>query len=143
ANSTIRRRARVQVRDQTEKSVVVVAPRKTRRTLYRAGNRGGHAREAISLSAVYRNLSDLEAEGQVRRSARGGEREIRYQFMAAERCQGCLHLCCTRCGRTFHMDSAGAAALSEVVEKTEHFTLNRAETVLYGLCGACRKGDTT
>ena len=98
--------------------------------------------EAISLSAVYRNLSDLEAEGQVRRSARGGEREIRYQFMAAERCQGCLHLCCTRCGRTFHMDSAGSAALSEVVEKAEHFTLNRAETVLYGLCRACRKGDT-
>mgnify|MGYP002627309109 CR=1 FL=1 len=65
--------------------------------------------DKISKSAVYRNLSDLEQEGQVRRSARGGEREIRYQFMAAERCRGCLHLCCTQCGRTFHMDSAGAA----------------------------------
>ncbi|MBQ6205923.1 MAG: transcriptional repressor [Oscillospiraceae bacterium] len=93
---------------------------------------------AISLSAVYRNLSDLEQEGQVRRSARGGEREIRYQFMAAERCRGCLHLCCTQCGRTFHMKSDGAAALAETVEKTEHFALDCAETILYGLCGACR-----
>ena len=94
--------------------------------------------EAISLSAVYRNLSDLEAEGQVRRSARGGEREMRYQFMAAERCRGCLHLCCTQCGRTFHMNGAGAAALAQAVEQSENFALDCAETILYGLCGACR-----
>lgn len=95
--------------------------------------------EAISLSAVYRNLSDLEQEGQVRRSARGGEREIRYQFMAAERCRGCLHLCCTQCGRTFHMNGAGAAALARAVEQSENFALDCSETILYGLCGTCRK----
>lgn len=94
--------------------------------------------ESVSLSAVYRNLADLEQEGQVRRSAKGGEREIRYQFMAAESCRGCLHLCCTRCGRTFHMDGGGAAALAQAVEKSEGFTLDCAETVLYGVCGACR-----
>ena len=94
--------------------------------------------EAISLSAVYRNLADLELEGQVRRSSKGGEREIRYQFMAAESCKGCLHLCCTQCGRTFHMESAAADALWESVEKTEHFALDCTETVLYGLCGTCR-----
>ncbi|MBR3569475.1 MAG: transcriptional repressor [Oscillibacter sp.] len=94
--------------------------------------------ESVSLSAVYRNLADLEQEGQVRRSAKGGEREIRYQFMAAESCRGCLHLCCTRCGGTFHMGEAAAAALAEAVEKSERFELDCAETVLYGLCGACR-----
>lgn len=94
--------------------------------------------ESISLSAVYRNLSDLEAEGQVRRSTHGGEREIRYQFMAAESCRGCLHLCCTRCGRTFHMSGEGVAALTEAVSKSDNFALDRTETVLYGLCGACR-----
>ena len=94
--------------------------------------------DSVSLSAVYRNLADLEAEGQVRRSARGGERDIRYQFMAAESCQGCLHLCCTRCGRTFHMDSGGVAALTEAVAKSDNFALDCAETVLYGVCGTCR-----
>ena len=95
--------------------------------------------ESISLSAVYRNLSDLELEGQVRRSTRGGEREIRYQFMAAESCRGCLHLCCTECGRTFHMSGNGAAALADAVSKSDHFTLDCAETVLYGQCAACRE----
>ena len=95
--------------------------------------------ESISLSAVYRNLSDLELEGQVRRSTRGGEREIRYQFMAAESCRGCLHLCCTECGRTFHMSGNGAAALADAVSKSDRFTLDCAETVLYGQCAACRE----
>ncbi|MBQ9521378.1 MAG: transcriptional repressor [Oscillospiraceae bacterium] len=94
--------------------------------------------ESISLSAVYRNLSDLEAEGQVRRSTHGGEREIRYQFMAAESCRDCLHLCCTQCGRTFHMSGEGVAALTDAVSKSDNFALDRTETVLYGLCGACR-----
>ena len=97
--------------------------------------------ESVSLSAVYRNLSDLELEGQVRRSTKGGEREIRYQFMAAERCQGCLHLSCTKCGRTFHMGTDAARALVEAVARTEQFFVDRSETVLYGLCGACRTAE--
>lgn len=94
--------------------------------------------ESISLSAVYRNLADLESEGQVRRAAKGGERDIRYQFMAAAQCKNCLHLSCTKCGRTFHMSDCDAAALVEAVAKAERFLVDRSETVLYGLCVACQ-----
>ena len=39
--------------------------------------------ENISLSAVYRNLSDLEADGLLKRSVREGTRDVFYQYIAA------------------------------------------------------------
>lgn len=97
------------------------------------------AGEEISLSAVYRNLSELEAEGKVRRSGRAGSREVYYQFTDAEGCKGCLHLSCRECGRTYHMDPAAAGRLIEAVRRTEGFAVDKGETVLYGLCERCRK----
>ncbi len=94
--------------------------------------------EGVSVSAVYRNLAELEAEGRVRRTARGSGREVYYQFIGAEACKGCLHLQCKKCGRTFHMDSDGAAQLLSVVEKAEGFELDKGDTVLYGVCELCR-----
>ena len=94
--------------------------------------------EGISVSAVYRNLAELEAEGRVRRAARGGGREIGYQYIGADACRESLHLQCKRCGRTFHMDAQGAEQLKSVVERTEGFALDKGETVLYGVCEICR-----
>ena len=94
--------------------------------------------KGVSVSAVYRNLAELEAEGRVRRTARGSGREVYDQFIGAEACKGCLHLQCKKCGRTFHMDSDGAAQLLSVVEKAEGFELDKGDTVLYGVCELCR-----
>jgi len=92
----------------------------------------------VSLSAVYRNLAELEAEGYVRRSGKGGAREACYQFIGADKCRDSLHLQCKKCGRTFHMDAAGAERLLSVVEKAEGFELDKGDTVLYGVCEVCR-----
>lgn len=97
------------------------------------------AQQDISRSAVYRNLSVLEQEGKLRRSARSGSRETTYRFSDCAECRACLHLTCTECGRTFHMDTHAADALIRNVERAEGFSINRAETVLYGVCSACRK----
>lgn len=96
------------------------------------------ADEGVSLSAVYRNLAELEAEGRVRRASRENAREVYYQFIGADECRGCLHLQCKKCGRTFHMDAAGAEQLKSVLEKSEGFALDKGDTVLYGLCEVCR-----
>ena len=40
--------------------------------------------QQISLSAVYRNLSQLEAEGLIRKSVKPGSREAYYQYVGAE-----------------------------------------------------------
>ena len=97
------------------------------------------AAQDISRSAVYRNLSALEQEGKVRRSTRSGSREATYRFAASEACRACLHLSCTKCGRTFHMNSLSAEDLIRDVDLAEGFAVDRAETVLYGVCSACRK----
>lgn len=94
--------------------------------------------EGVSLSAVYRNLSELEAEGKLRRADKGGAREAYYQYTAADACKGSLHLQCKKCGRTFHMDATGVEQLLGVVEKTEGFAVDKADTVLYGVCEICQ-----
>ena len=89
------------------------------------------ALDTVSVSAVYRNLADLEAEGRVRRDGRTGT----YRYTGG--CGDCLHLSCTRCGRTFHMDGLEAERLVEAAARIDGFAVDRAETVLYGVCGDC------
>ena len=96
--------------------------------------------EKISLSSVYRNLAQLEAEGKVRRSAQNGTREFFYQYIAAERCKGMLHMSCVRCRRTFHMANRNAALFSKHLAQSEQFTLDMADTVLFGTCADCQVG---
>lgn len=97
------------------------------------------AGEGISVSAVYRNLSALEEEGHLKRSSRPGSREAFYQYTDLPECREQLHLSCTRCGKTFHMDSAGTERLLRSIAEKEDFSVDQSETVLYGVCGACRK----
>jgi Fur family ferric uptake transcriptional regulator len=95
--------------------------------------------EQISISAVYRNLCDLEKEGQVRRMAIGGSREVYYQYAAAECCKAHLHLNCKGCGKTFHMNLPDAEFLIQRVDRNEGFAIDKKDTILYGLCAQCRE----
>ena len=97
------------------------------------------ADEKISLSAVYRNLAQLEAEEKVRRSSRSGTREVYFQYLDAESCKGALHMSCVKCGRTFHMASGNAVLFAKHLAQSEQFTLDAADTVLYGTCADCRE----
>ena len=95
--------------------------------------------DTLSLSAVYRNLADLEAEGKVRRSHKADTREVYFQYLGSETCQNCLHLSCTKCGRTFHMNTEEARQILDTVAKTDGFAIDKSETVLYGVCETCQK----
>ena len=92
----------------------------------------------ISKSAVYRNLSDMEAEGKVRRIV-GNSREVVYQYVNGHGCEGCLHLSCTKCGKTMHMQKQIADKLVDSVAENDDFSIDKGETVIYGVCAACRK----
>ena len=95
--------------------------------------------ENISLSAVYRNLAQLETEEKVHRSVKSGTRESYYQYGAAKSCRGALHMSCVKCGKTFHMESVNAALLAKHLQQQENFDLDIADTVLYGTCADCKK----
>ena len=97
------------------------------------------ADEKISLSAVYRNLAQLEAEEKVRRSAKSGSHEAFYQYLDAKGCKGALHMSCVKCGKTFHMADSNAALFAKHLAQSEQFTLDAADTVLYGICADCRE----
>ncbi len=93
----------------------------------------------ISTSAIYRNLSVLEQEGKLKRSSKPGSQEAYYRYTDNEDCRGHLHLSCLRCGKTVHMEEAETDALVHRLAKNEGFTLDRTDTVLYGICADCRK----
>ena len=97
------------------------------------------ADEKISLSAVYRNLAQLEAEEKVRRSAKSGSHEAFYQYLDAKGCKGALHMSCVKCGKTFHMADSNAALFAKHLAQSEQFTLDAADTILYGTCSDCKE----
>ncbi len=94
--------------------------------------------EAISVSAVYRNLAALEEEGKVRRVTRGSSRETYYQYTDSEECRSQLHLLCKSCGATYHMDKDDADQLIRLLSSHEQFQVDTVDTVLYGTCEACQ-----
>lgn len=93
--------------------------------------------ENISLSAIYRNLSALEDEGKVQRLTLGGSKKVYYRFTGAKECEKHLHLSCSKCGKTFHMDVPETNLLINNVLSGSNFKIDSANTVLYGICGNC------
>lgn len=97
------------------------------------------AEQGISISAVYRNLAQLEAEGKVRRLPRGGSRELYYRYTDADACKKHLHMSCSKCGKTYHMDIPATDMLIKSVAQDADFEIDSANTVLYGVCRDCLK----
>ncbi|MBR0365585.1 MAG: transcriptional repressor [Clostridia bacterium] len=94
----------------------------------------------VSLSAVYRNLAALEGEGMLKRISKTGTREVYYQYIGAPGCRGSIHVSCTGCGRTYHLEQAAAKRLRDSLEANDGFKISCGDTVLYGTCAKCRGG---
>ena len=95
--------------------------------------------EHISVSAVYRNLSELNTDGLLRTHNDNSSRETLYQYTNADCCKDCLHLSCKKCGKTFHMDKETAQQLTMKLDCIDGFSLDKRDTVLYGVCERCKK----
>ena len=96
-------------------------------------------KEQISPSAVYRNLAALEEDGLLKRVSKPGSHEAFFQYTDDSRCHEKLHLSCKRCGKMYHMNTSGAELLIRTIAEKEGFSVDRSETVLYGLCEACQR----
>lgn len=94
--------------------------------------------ESISLSAIYRNIATLEKDGSVVRRSTGNKNENAYRFIHGKNCAGHIHIVCEKCGRITHISHE----LSDTVEKSlsmAGFKLDKAKTMLYGVCDECSK----
>ena len=95
--------------------------------------------DTVSQSAVYRNLGDMESEGRLHRVMGGGSREVIYRYSGSRSCSESLHLSCKKCGKTVHMQKQTADELIDSVALNEAFTIDKGETVIYGVCAACKQ----
>lgn len=94
---------------------------------------------AISLSAVYRNLIELEAEGKVHKVKKGNLRDVSYRYTDENTCRNFIHLSCENCGRTIHLNSDTSEQIITNIEKAKNFSIDSLKTVIYGICEDCKK----
>lgn len=88
-------------------------------------------------STVYRILTKLCEDGNIRRLARGEERVSYYQALPDDRCLGHLHLKCTECGYLVHLDEAASRRIFGIA-LANSFEIDTKMTMLYGRCEKCR-----
>lgn len=95
----------------------------------------------ISISTIYRNLSELEKSGQISRCNKSGTREAFFKFTDLDSCKECIHLSCKKCGKVFHMDKAATDDLIVKTAENEKFLIEQSDSVLYGVCGNCQHSN--
>ncbi len=94
----------------------------------------------VGKSTVYRQIGHLCDEGLLKRFRGENGKSVLYQFVDADRhCNSHFHLKCKSCGVLIHLDCKKTDELRRHIEKEHRFTINMADTVLYGVCADCRK----
>ena len=91
----------------------------------------------ISVSAVYRNISRLEKEGAVARIAKLGTNEDLFKYTLSKKCANCIHLTCTECGKTYHLENNETKKMEQGLQTNNGFYINKTKTVIYGVCKKC------
>ncbi len=94
--------------------------------------------EGVSASAVYRNLSALEADGSVQKIVKSGQRRAYYRFSGSAECQSHIHLRCTECGKTYHVDVPTTEFVADKIASAAGFEVDRSRTVINGVCRDCK-----
>ena len=87
-------------------------------------------------STVYRLVSELVAQGTVRRISDGRTRHCTYQYVGDDECRGHLHLKCRDCGRLYHLDHELSDELSQKL-CAEGFSIDEG-AMLFGKCRDCK-----
>ncbi|MFI3253799.1 MAG: transcriptional repressor [Eubacteriales bacterium] len=93
----------------------------------------------LSLSAIYRNLADMEKEQLVVQCHKEGSREFYFRFVGVKECQESLHLSCRVCKEIVHISPEDSVKLQEQISQDFSFSLDLPNTVLYGTCRDCQK----
>lgn len=93
---------------------------------------------SVSLSAVYRNLSAMEAAGQIGAEVTSGETTRRYRLASHPVCAHHVHFSCTKCGCLSHLSETETKKIWRLLAASG-LRLDVGKTVLNGLCAACQE----
>lgn len=94
--------------------------------------------QKVSISAIYRNLADMEKEKLVVQCHKEGSREIYYRYVGDSDCQQSLHLSCKFCSKTQHIPIEQTNSIKNKLADEFHFILDTPNTVFYGICENCQ-----
>lgn len=92
-----------------------------------------HDLPGTSVQAVYHVLSDLTERSIARRIEPAGS-PARYELRVGDNHH---HIVCTNCGAIADVDCVVGHAPCLTPDSTHGFTLNEAEVMFWGTCGAC------
>ena len=95
--------------------------------------------EDVPRSTIYRLLSQLFAEGILRKTATEGRKAV-FQYQGAE-CSMHMHIRCRICGRTEHLDEKSTRMIERIVESSSGYRVLDS-TVFEGICRECEGRNT-
>lgn len=96
------------------------------------------ADQNVSLSAIYRNLTEMEKEKEIVQCYKEGSREFYFRYIKADDCQSRLHFSCKICNTTEHMPLEETHFIKNRIIEQYDFTLDLPSTVFYGVCHQCK-----
>lgn len=91
----------------------------------------------ISMSAIYRNLSDMEKSGLLYKVSDKNRPGALYQYVHPHGCKGVIHLQCQDCEETYHLDKCVSDMIFAMAKNNFHFHLNTSMPILFGWCEKC------
>lgn len=96
------------------------------------------ADQNVSLSAIYRNVADMEKEKLVVPCHKEGSREFYFRYIGAEDCMECIHITCKICNKTEHIPAEETLLIQNRVKSICSYTLDVQNTLFYGICKHCQ-----
>ncbi len=91
----------------------------------------------ISISAIYRNLAELEKQGLVCKVNDKKRNGAFYQYVDPNSCKGVIHLKCQECQATFHLNRHVSQMIIGLASDEHNFFVDNSSAVLYGKCDNC------
>lgn len=96
------------------------------------------ADQNISLSAVYRNLTEMEKDKEIVQYAKEGSREFYFRYVKNDDCMSCFHFSCKICSTIEHMPIEDTSFIKQHIGDRFSFDLDLTSTVFYGVCNNCQ-----
>ena len=93
--------------------------------------------ETSRKSTLYRHLSELCAEGTVRKYRSDTQSAYVYQYVGQGDCARHFHLKCESCGDLIHLECAVSEELLSHISSHHGFEVDSGRSILYGLCKSC------
>ena len=90
-----------------------------------------------SKSTLYRHLSELCAEGTVRKYRSDTQSAYVYQYVGIGDCRRHFHLKCEDCGKLIHLECTVSEELLSHISSHHDFCVDSGRSILYGLCADC------